>query len=381
MYLAPMSAGLIALAWFFAITSTLTVGLRLWVRYRLRGTKIPTVDDVCVLITYGLAITNTVLLTVSAYWGLGRHQETLADSPQHIIFAIKWAFLAEGPNILASGFARISFAFLLLTITPPTKNKRIFLWSIIAIQFAADLAAVIVTYSQCRPLIAYWDPRVKGDCWPPTYQQYTGFTQGSIAAAVDVTLALYPISLFWNLNIKRERKYYLSCIMGLGIIASAASIAKTVYLKSFTETEDFTYALSITAYWWTSEINLVLFAVSLPILSPLIRPPAGLSNEASGAGRKGPGPFINTFLSNKMKKTNDSSDTRDGDFELLQDLDGYPDVNTSNYPPLAKTYDCKITPQDRHFGDHVSRGGIQREISISITSGEEGGSRGGIRRY
>lgn len=126
----------------------------------------------------GLAITNTVLLTVSAYWGLGRHQETLADSPQHIIFAIKWAFLAEGPNILASGFARISFAFLLLTITPPTKNKRIFLWSIIAIQFAADLAAVIVTYSQCRPLIAYWDPRVKGDCWPPTYQQYTGFTQG-----------------------------------------------------------------------------------------------------------------------------------------------------------------------------------------------------------
>jgi hypothetical protein len=121
---------------------------------------------------------NTIFVTVSAYWGLGRHMDTLADQPQAVIFAIKWAFLAEGPAILASGFARISFAIILLTITPPARGKKTFLWSIIALQFIADLAAVIVTYSQCRPLVAYWDPRVDGDCWPPTYQQYIGFTQG-----------------------------------------------------------------------------------------------------------------------------------------------------------------------------------------------------------
>ena len=103
---------------------------------------------------------------------------TLQDEPLRIIFSIKWAFLAEGPAIFAGGFARISYAILLLGITPPTKTRRIFLWSIMGFQFAADLAAVIVTYSQCRPLVAYWDPRVKGDCWPPTYQQYIGFTQG-----------------------------------------------------------------------------------------------------------------------------------------------------------------------------------------------------------
>lgn len=121
---------------------------------------------------------NAIFVTVSANWGLGEHMVTLQDEPLRIIYSIKWAFLAEGPAIFAGGFARISYAILLLTITPPTKARRLFLWSIMAFQFAADLAAVIITYAQCRPLEAYWDPRVTGDCWPPTYQQYIGFTQG-----------------------------------------------------------------------------------------------------------------------------------------------------------------------------------------------------------
>ncbi|KAI1262690.1 integral membrane protein [Xylariaceae sp. FL1019] len=370
MDLVPMSAGLIALAWFFVITSSVTIGLRFWVRYRLRGHTTPTVDDLCILLTYGLTIVNSALLTVAAYWGLGRHQESLADSPQHIIFAIKWAFLAEGPNILASGFARISFAFLLLGITPPTRGRRVFLWSIIAFQFLGDLSAVIVTYSQCRPLTAYWDPRVDGDCWPPTYQQYTGFTQGSIAATVDVILALYPASLFLNLNMKRSQKLYLSSIMGLGLIASGASIAKTVELRSFTQTQDFTYALSVTAYWWTAEINLVLFAVSLPILSPLIRPTPAFSSKASKQSGRRAESFLNTFLSNKMKKPNEFASSEDGDFELLQESDGHAYMAPGDCPPLAKTYQYKITPENRDSTDRVAHWGIQREISVSVTTGQ-----------
>ncbi|KAI8627289.1 integral membrane protein [Xylariaceae sp. FL1651] len=368
MELVPMSAGLIALAWLLATTSTITVGLRFWVRYKMRGQKKVSLDDLCVIITYGLAIVNSAMVTVSAYWGLGKHQQMLADSPQSIIFAIKWAFLAEGPAIIASGFARISFAILLLAITPPAKGKRTFLWSIIAIQFAADLAAVIVTYSQCRPLMAYWDPRVKGVCWPPTYQQYTGFTQGSICSAVDAILALYPVTLFLNLNMKWEQKFYLSCIMGLGIVASAASIAKTINLKAFTETQDFTYELCITAYWWTTEINLVLFAVSLPILSPLIRPTHG--SFATGSGRAGAGdaPFINTFISRKMKKSNNSDSTGDGDFELLQESDGHPYVTPAdNFSPRAKTYGYNITPQHKFRESQIPSPGIQKVMTVSVT--------------
>ncbi|RYC59025.1 hypothetical protein CHU98_g7187 [Xylaria longipes] len=357
-----LSPGIIALAWILTTASTVVVGLRLWVRLYVRQKRGLNLDDFIVLITYALGIVNSIMVTIAAHWGLGKHQVTLLDKPQNIVYAIKWAFIAEGPAILASGFARISFAILLLGITPPARGKRTFLWSIIALQFVADLAAVIVSYSQCQPLARYWDPSTPGTCWKPTIQQYTGFTQG-----LDVILAIYPASLFWSLNMKWEQKFYLSCIMGLGIVASVSSIAKTVNLKAFTETQDFTYALAQTALWWTTEVNLVLIAVSIPTLSPIIRPLKTFSDNRSGPSAD---VVMNTFHSRKRKNADGNlTNENEGDFELLRESDGYPYINTDECPPVQRTYDCKISPQPGAAQEDNPHG-IRRELTVSVTRGE-----------
>ncbi|KAJ2983210.1 hypothetical protein NUW58_g6289 [Xylaria curta] len=353
-----LSPGIIALAWILTTASTVVVGLRLWVRLYVRQKRGLNLDDFIVLITYALGIVNSIMVTIAAHWGLGKHQNTLVDMPQSIVYSIKWAFLAEGPAILASGFARISFAILLLSITPPARGKRTFLWSIIALQFIADIAAVIVTYAQCQPLEAYWDPRVPGNCWMPTIQQYTGFTQGSICSAVDVILAIYPASLFWNLNMKWEQKWGHDS-------ASVSSIAKTINLKAFTETQDFTFALAQTALWWTTEVNLVLIAVSIPTLSPIIKPLKTMSANGSGPSAD---VVMNTFHSRKLKKAEGTANS-EGDFELLRESDGYPYINTDDCPPVQRTYDYKISPEpgaQQGEGTH----GIRRELTVSITRGD-----------
>lgn len=121
------------------------------------------------------------MVIISARYGLGKHMADLMDRPEDIANAIKWVYLSEGPAIMAAGFARISFAILLLTITPPNKSGRRFLWAIMVIQLVFDLAAVIVTYAQCTPVAKYWNqanPLVEGTCWDATIQQYTGYVQG-----------------------------------------------------------------------------------------------------------------------------------------------------------------------------------------------------------
>ncbi|KAI0401466.1 integral membrane protein [Xylaria palmicola] len=323
-----MGAGLLSLAWLLSIVSSGVIGLRLWIRYRVRRQKV-TLDDLCLLVTYGLGITTTVMVTVAVSWGLGRHIATFADTPQHAIYAIKWTFLAEGPAIFSVGISRISYAILLLSITPPSVWRRNLLWTIIVVQFIGDIAAVTVTYAQCRPLDAYWDHRVAGDCWPPTVQQYIGFTQSSIRSAVDVILALYPANLFWNLKMEKKQKLYLSCIMGLGVFASVASIAKTISFQSFTQTQDLTFALSQIAYWWAVEVNLVLVVVSIPVLSPLIRPANGLATHRLDPPEK---ILINSFHLQKLKKSNKSRKTDGDDLGLIEESC---ETNTDiSFPPL-----------------------------------------------
>jgi hypothetical protein len=195
-----LSPGVIALAWILSVASTLVIALRLYVRLKLREKRRLSVDDYIIIVTWvsgarsilnvvsqyarnsngtqALGIVNSIFVTIAAAWGLGKHQEVLADKPVNIMFAIKWAFLSEGPAIMAAGFSRISFAILLLSISPPSKAKHRFLWSTMVIQFVFDIAAVIVTYSQCQPIEKYWNTPVPGTCWVPIVQQYTGFVQG-----------------------------------------------------------------------------------------------------------------------------------------------------------------------------------------------------------
>lgn len=128
-----------------------------------------------------LALGNSAFVTVSASWGLGYHIDALASNPARITNTIKWMFLCENFAIMAPGFGRISFAFLLLNLLPPSGPRSVrpkILWTIIATQFVIDVGTVIISMTQCRPIAGFWDRTIAAGCWDPRVQQYTGFFQG-----------------------------------------------------------------------------------------------------------------------------------------------------------------------------------------------------------
>jgi hypothetical protein len=121
---------------------------------------------------------NSIFLTISAKWGLGQHLSVLQAEPERVMYTVKWVYLCEFFSIMCPGFGRISFAFLLLSIIPPSPGRKIFLWSVIAAQFLVDVTTVIISFTQCRPIEGFWDRSVNAECWEPHVQQYTGFFQG-----------------------------------------------------------------------------------------------------------------------------------------------------------------------------------------------------------
>jgi hypothetical protein len=171
-----LGPAVVAVAWTFAALATAVVGARIYVRLRfLRTLKI---DDYIILLTLLLGFGNSIFLTMAVDWGLGQHLSVLQAEPERIMYTVKWVYLCEFFSIMCPGFGRISFAFLLLSIIPPTTGRKVFLWSVIGAQFVVDVGTVIISFAQCRPIEGYWDKSLNADCWPPHIQQYTGFFQG-----------------------------------------------------------------------------------------------------------------------------------------------------------------------------------------------------------
>ncbi|KAF2658530.1 hypothetical protein K491DRAFT_676349 [Lophiostoma macrostomum CBS 122681] len=264
---------LVIVAWFFAAVSFVVIAIRAYVKLRIVN-RFRT-DDWLIVFTYALAICNSIFCTISVHWGLGRHIQFL--NPEQIKLSIKYVYLCEFFSIMSPCFGRISYAFLLLQIIPPTIGPKRFLWTIIGIQFVVD----------CQPIYEFWGPNSKDHCWDPRVQQYTGFFQESVCSAVDLVLACFPASLFWKLQMKISTKISLSILMGLGVLRDVR----------------FGY-LVLEAY-------MVLLAASIPTLRPLIR---GVSTGSSrgNSGKSG------SYALRKLNQTTVGSSSRDdGRFFML----------------------------------------------------------------
>ena len=123
------------------------------------------------------AIVDGIFCTIAVSFGLGQHITALR--PDQIMLSTKYIYLCEFFAIMSPGFGRISYAFLLLEIIPPSKWRRRFLWTIIFVQFLVDVLVVVIAYAQCQPVSAFWDQSA-GSCWPPQVEEYAGFVQSSM---------------------------------------------------------------------------------------------------------------------------------------------------------------------------------------------------------
>ncbi|KAM3427939.1 hypothetical protein MY4824_009127 [Beauveria thailandica] len=263
-----LGISVMCVTWVFTALSITIISGRIYTRTRLL--KRITIDDYLIVFTLLLSLGNAALLSVSCYYGLGQNITSI-DDPHRIAMTIKYVYLCEFFSIMCPCFGRISFALMLLSLTPPTVIRRGLLWTVIITAFIIDVGTLIISFSQCSPMAAFWDGRENPDCWPKEVQRDAGFFQGSYGSAVDLTLAAFPASLFWNLRMSLKQRISLSVMMGFGVFAMAASIFKTVELQAITNTENVTYEMAKLAIGWTLEANFVLIAASIPTLRPILK--------------------------------------------------------------------------------------------------------------
>ncbi|KAL9037335.1 MAG: hypothetical protein Q9180_003778 [Flavoplaca navasiana] len=271
---------LLAASWALFAVSFLVLGLRLFSDlYYMRTFKLPSFFTLSGLL---LGLAGQVLITYSVNWGLGSHFEGL--NLRQIEMTMTYIWHAQPLQLLANASGKLAIATLLVTLHGPkfAKAKSIFIWTLVATQTIVVIVAIAMIYAQCDPVEKLWKVSLPGVCNGRERNEKWAYLQGGVSSTVDLSLAIYPIVLFWDLRIQTLKKLILSVLFAFGIVyvdsvpssgrvlnSIRACICTTLATLPMCVTDASQDEVAELVIWNTAEMYLVLIAGSLPGLRPL----------------------------------------------------------------------------------------------------------------
>ncbi|KAF7595528.1 hypothetical protein BBP40_005563 [Aspergillus hancockii] len=254
-----------AVSWpLFGVCAILVV-LRIWTRTRIIRSL--GWDDGFIVLAMVCATINSVLITISAHHGTGRHAVDLTDAQR--ITSSKFNWLSQGFHVMSTNWGKVSVAMFLLRIIRKVKHHKLAIYGGVVLLTIINGMCVYTIYGQCTPTARLWDTGVDGSCWDPSVQRNYAFFQGSSSAFSDLVLAIYPLTTIAGLQMARKVKVGLGCVLSLGIIAMIAAIIKTINLASLSSRADYSWDTVDLAIWIAIEQYLIIVAACIPTLTPL----------------------------------------------------------------------------------------------------------------
>ncbi|PVI01940.1 hypothetical protein DM02DRAFT_486339, partial [Periconia macrospinosa] len=252
----------LAVVWTLYFVVVAVYGIRIYTRLRpLRSIWYIRWEDVTMTLTL---TTQMGLLIGRVENGLGR--QTSYVSPPNRKKAIHFQIISGVLWVISVGMCKISVAIMLLRFKQERRWK-LFLYSLILVLLAGTIAICFISLLQCRPLAIMWDPKIVGaKCWDPKHRQIQVSVASIFVIVTDFILSVLPITFIRQLHRPLREKIILCFLMGLGLVASGAGIAKTVLLKKYRNKPDLLWVTMDFVILSFLEQQLGIIAGSLPCL-------------------------------------------------------------------------------------------------------------------
>ncbi|KAF1954266.1 hypothetical protein CC80DRAFT_449608, partial [Byssothecium circinans] len=178
---------------------------------------------------YIFVMISSILLLQTVWWGFGEDPTTL--TLLDVETSYMYATIAEVFWTWAMSCTKISIAAILLRFEQVPCMRR-FLWFMIGLLVLKGLYSTVSQTMQCVPLRFLWDflNRTRGKCWSKAAIHTSALAVQIINIVSDWIFALLPISFLRKVQRPLRERVVVGVLMGLGIVASIASIVKVVYL-------------------------------------------------------------------------------------------------------------------------------------------------------
>ncbi|CAG8896823.1 unnamed protein product [Penicillium egyptiacum] len=254
--------------WAAVVIAAVIVVLRVFGKVKINRFGI---DDGLMIFAEILAIVSTVFLTLSVKHGFGKNLDTIPPNDKKEV--LKNIAIQVPIITISTTIARSAFILYILPLLGTNKYYQAALWTVLAIQFAGNVASAVLPLSICRDAAALWDPAVAGatTCGDTHAVIKFAYYSNTFNSATDLFLAVFPTFIFWNLNLKLRIKLSLIVLLSLGIVAMVASIIKTTKLGSVPSITNTGAGGGIELIRWGYIENVIIIITSsIPCIRPLV---------------------------------------------------------------------------------------------------------------
>lgn len=252
----------------------------------------------------GAFLSSGVFAIKAAHYGLGTPDSKLNNLL--MIRCAEYMLYSQVLYGLSMPLVKATVVFMLLHFTKQRKYR----WTLYIMQFAATVMAIIgilASLLYCKPVQAYWNPLL-GKCGDFMVVVRIGYAWTAVGIVTDWCAAILPWFVVRKLQLSPRSKITVMGILGLGAVASTATIVRTPYLKYYLVQTDrlcqYLHTLKIAfglthadwnghiTIWSLLESGIGIIASSLPALRSLFmkyleNTRYGSGNKSSAANRSG----------------------------------------------------------------------------------------------
>ncbi|RSM00557.1 hypothetical protein CDV31_011723 [Fusarium ambrosium] len=291
---------LIIVVLIFVSIATVIMILRVYVRaWMLRYTANWGWEDTFAVLSYGSFIVSSIFAVKAAYFGLGTRDDKLDDLV--MVRCAEYMLYSQVTYGTTVPLIKASVVFMLLRITVEPKYR----WTLYIMQLLATVMAVVgivASLTYCTPVRAYWNPLL-GKCGDFNRVVIIGYVWTVVGIVTDWCCAILPYFVVRKLQMNRRSKRIVMLILGLGALASTATIVRAPYLQYYLATKDKLYWNGHISLWCQLESGIAIIAASLPSLRKLFTRYFDRSRGASkgqSAGNASSGQQIHTIGGGQM---------------------------------------------------------------------------------
>jgi hypothetical protein len=210
-------------------------------------------------------VLSVAFMTIAIQSGFGKHMIYMPNGSAGRIVVSNHVLGAWMTGVVASGFARISIAALLLRITPSRRWKAL-LWTTIAIQILYMVSYEILQLVQCRNTFAN-KARPTSQCL--SRAKVFAFSLTSVAACMlsDFVCAAAPLFIIWRLSRSTLEKALVMVLMASCLVSTACGIPRIYYLATYDfGGSDPLWSLIPQFFWCKIEEGIIIIAACVPLL-------------------------------------------------------------------------------------------------------------------
>ncbi|KAH8702845.1 hypothetical protein GQ44DRAFT_631164, partial [Phaeosphaeriaceae sp. PMI808] len=175
-----------------------------------------------------LSFSTFIIAGVALLHGSGNVSHYISQENRTI--ALKCLFVVQICWMLGTALVRISIACSLLRLGNSTGDAsttwKWSLWAMIVIQVLVYAGWMVLLLFNCSPLRGKWEPVPKVTCWNHKHILRYNWVTNTMLIVMDFVLTAMPIRLIRTLNRPRHEKILISCLMALGLLATAIAAYK-----------------------------------------------------------------------------------------------------------------------------------------------------------